>query len=145
MRETFGDRLKELMDRSGIKSDALGRAVSVSGQTVRAWRAGKQTITRTRLIALARYFGCTLDFLAGRSDDDTPRYIPRTPPPFYENLRAVMKECGVSWYRVTHYTAIKDSYFTGWSRGCDPRLDSLIALADYLDVTIDRLVGLEKL
>ena len=56
-----------------------------------------------------------------------------------------MKECGVSWYRVTHDTAIKDSYFAGWSRGCDPRLDSLIALADYLDVTIDRLVGLEKL
>ena len=94
-------------------------------------------------VKLADYFQCSLDFLAGRSETVLD-YQVREMPPFYDSLRAVMKEKGVTRYRLVKDLPIYDGYFTNWKRGKSPNILTLILLADYLDVTIDYLVGREK-
>lgn len=138
---SFSERLSELMfEKGNIKSDGLGAAIGVSGQTVRAWCDGSQLIFLSNLLKLADYFNCSLDFLVGRTETVLD-YSPRQCPPFYKRLREVMKEKGKTRYRMDKESKVKDSYFTNWSKGTDPHILSLIEVADYLDVTIDYLVG----
>ena len=134
-------RLKELaFYHEDIKSDALGKEIGVSGSTVRAWLRGELTLNLANAVKLADFFGCSLDYLAGRSSV-YEEVRAHSLPPFYEQVRKIMKSAGVTRYRVTADTIIKDSYFTNWANGATPKLTSVCALADYLNVSLDYLVG----
>ena len=139
----FSERLAELMKEKGVNTVTLGAAIGVSDETVRRWRNGQRSVLLPQMEKLADYFECSLDFLAGRTDvvSESPS---RKMPPFYDRLRSVMSEKGVSRYRLVRDLPVYDSYFSNWKRGESPDLLTLMLLADYLGVTIDRLVGREE-
>lgn len=135
----FGERLSDLMIDAQIKSDQLGKAIGISGQSIRAWCDGSQSIFLSNVIKLADYFHCSVDYLVGISDS-TAEFSAKQYRPFYDRLRKVMEEKGVTRYRMTKDSKIKDSYFTTWKSGSDPHILSVIEVANYLDVTIDFLI-----
>jgi len=139
----FKERLNDLMVEEQIKSDQLGKAIGVSGQTIRAWCDDCQSILLSNIIKLADYFHCSIDYLVGISDS-TAEFTSKQYPPFYDRLRHVMEEKGKTRYSMTKESKIKDSYFTTWKSGSDPHILSVIEVAKYLDVTIDYLIGREK-
>jgi len=140
----FCERLIELMqDADNITTDKLGEAIGVEGSAVRKWRAGTQSPTLANAIRLADYFSCSLDFLAGRIQDDV-EYIPKPILPFHEQVISILKERNLSWYKVVKDTKISDSNMRDWRRGCSPLLPRLIELANYLDISIDYLVGRDR-
>ncbi len=137
----FPERLRELMfDRGDMKSEALGKAIGVHGTNVRAWLNGTSLISLEHAIQLADFFSCNLDYLAGRGERDET-VVPRPLPPFYDSLRGVMAEKGVSRYQIVRDTEIHDVYFTRWKKGAKPDLITAVILADYLQVSLDRLIG----
>ena len=142
----FSENLNELMLLSNdIKSDILGKEINVSGQTVRAWCNNTQEILLSHLISLANYFNCSIDFLTGRSDVILDFQPIDSCPKFYYSLRNVMNIKGISRYNLTKKNKIiMDSYLTRWQNGADVHLSSLITLADYLDCSIDFLIGREN-
>lgn len=139
----FKERLNDLMFERQIKSDQLGKAIGVSGQTIRAWCDDNQSILLSNIIKLADYFHCSIDYLVGISDS-TAEFEAKQYPPFYDRFRQVMEEKGKTRYKMTKESKIKDSYFTTWKSGSDPHILSVIEVANYLDVTIDYLIGREK-
>lgn len=139
----FQERLTELMTEKGLNTVSLSAAVGVSDETVRRWRNGQRYILLPQLVKLADYFHCSLDYLAGRTDNLLD-YTVRSLPPFFDRLRFVMEEKGVSRYKAVKDLPVYDSYFANWKRGKSPNILTLILLADYLDVTIDYLVGREQ-
>lgn len=136
------ERLKFLMlDREDIKSDALGKAIGVCGSTIRCFLRGKNLPSLATAVKLADFFECSLDFLAGKIEIDR-KVTPRPLPPFYENLRKVMKERNITRYFLTHKTReIRDSHFSNWIQGDQPKLITVCILAKHLDVSLDYLVG----
>lgn len=143
MEMLLSERLKDLMLDADIKSAKLGEIIGVSGQSVRGWCDGSQNISLCNLKKLADYFECSIDFLIGKSDIFL-EYTPKVCPPFFERLRDVMAEKNKSRYRTGKESKIKDSYFTVWKKGADPRVYSLMELADYLQVSVDYLVGRDQ-
>ena len=137
----FPDRLKELIfDNGQMTSYELAEKVGVHFTTVNLWLRGEILISLANAVKLADLFSCSLDYLAGLSEVD--RKVPARPlEPFYTRLRAVMKSCGVTRYRIAKETEFKDVYFTKWSRGSIPDLISVIKLAEYLHVSVDYLIG----
>ena len=142
-KNVFHERLTELMIEKGVNTVSLAAAIGVSDETVRRWKNGERDILLSQLVKLADYFQCSLDLLTGRSDTVLD-YQVREMPPFYDSLRAVMAEKGVTRYKLVKDLPIYDGYFTNWKKGKSPNILTLIMLADYLDVTIDYLVGREK-
>ena len=66
---TFASRVRELRKARGLTQK---QAAALFGMAEIAWRkyeAGERTPTYDGLIALADFFGVSLDFLTGRSDD----------------------------------------------------------------------------
>lgn len=139
----FSERLSEAMLLKGIKSERLGKDIGTDGSTIRRWIRKDSKINLPNLIKLANYFGCTMDFLAGRSETEM-KFTPQTPPPFPEALYKVMAERGYTRYSLHKNTKFKDAYLYKWDRGSQPDLFSLVELADIFDVTIDYLAGREK-
>ena len=79
-----------------------------------------------------------------RSDDILLFYPNQNLPKFSLRLREVMKEKGVSTYRLRKESRYDGKYFQKWDRGSDPIALTLIEFADILDCTVDYLIGREK-
>ena len=137
----FSERLAELMFfHDEMSSEELAKRTGIAGSSIRAWLRKETVPSYDKLIAVADFFCCSLDFLAGRCDVDE-RVEPRELPPFYPHLRELMETLGVSRYSVTTRSPIKDPYFTNWSHGQKPLLVTLCSLADVLGVSLDYPVG----
>lgn len=139
----IGERLTELMNEKELSNKELANALGVAIGTVCYWKRGRNIMRLSQFIAIADYFNCSLDFLAGRSETVLD-FIPKKCPPFYEHLRNLLKNEKVTKYRIIADTKIKSSHFVDWKNGADPQIHSLIELADYLDISLDYLVGRDR-
>ncbi|NCA92960.1 helix-turn-helix domain-containing protein [bacterium] len=140
---TFSERLKELCVDQGITSnEVLSKKLGISAETVRLWKNGQRYISLSQLVNLAECLNCSIDYLAGRNEKVLD-FTPQSCPPFYNRLRTVMTEKHVTRYKLVKNTKIYDSYFSNWKNGADVHILTLVLLADYLDCSIDYLIGRE--
>lgn len=63
-------RLRELREEKGVSQEELARAISSDPRSISRWELGQNAPTLPFVIALAKYFDCTLDFLAELTDED---------------------------------------------------------------------------
>lgn len=63
--ETFGERLKELRKERGLGQVALAEQLEVGKSVISLWETGQCEPTLGNLIKLARFFGVSIDYLAG--------------------------------------------------------------------------------
>ncbi len=139
----ISERLSELMNEKGISNKELANVLGVAIGTVGYWKKGRNTMRLPQFIAIADYFNCSLDFLAGRSETVID-FIPKECPPFYEHLRNILKSKKITRYRINADSKIKSSHFVDWKNGTEPQIHSLIELADYLDISLDYLLGRDR-
>lgn len=136
------ERLKELMEEREIKAEALGKILNINGVSIRYWFLQDTSLKLNSLIKLSDYFDCTIEYLIGRSEDDSS-IIKKECPPFIERLKYVLKEKGKNFYSLDRDTPIKFSYHSRYGKGGEPLLNSLLIMADYVDCTIDYLIARE--
>jgi len=139
---TFNERLTELMQEKEIKSQQLADIVGVSVITVNDWKRGRCQIFLSNAIKLADYFHCSLEFLMGRNDDYT-HCIYLTCPPFYLQFMKVLEKKGISTYSIRKNGSIGGGHLSNWKKGRNPLVATLIPVVEYLDITLDYLVGRE--
>lgn len=68
-RIVFSERLSALRLARKVSMAKLGEAASISDEAIRLLERGKRSPSFEVLLALADYFGVSLDYLVGRSDD----------------------------------------------------------------------------
>ena len=64
----FSDRLKELRLENKLTTKSLGQHVGVSNATISRWENGKNNIKVDELIAVAKFFHVSIDYLVGLED-----------------------------------------------------------------------------
>ena len=84
LRKTFSERLSALRKEKGISLASLGEQLSVTDEAVRLLEKGKRSPSFELLCALAEYFGVSVDYLVGATDNphqeiDTVRVITKKP------------------------------------------------------------------
>ncbi len=68
MENGFGERLRALRQERGIGQVALAKELDVGKSIVSLWELGQCEPTLSKLVAIARYFGVSIDYLAGLED-----------------------------------------------------------------------------
>lgn len=68
MENIFGERLKELRIEKQLGQVELSTAIGVSKGIISLWENGLREPKLCYLIALARYFEVSIDYLAGLED-----------------------------------------------------------------------------
>ena len=64
----FKDRLKELRIDRGLSQMQLAKELNLSQSAVAKWELGKTEPTASAIIAIAKYFNETTDFILGVAD-----------------------------------------------------------------------------
>lgn len=62
-------RLFELMEKQGIKEYSLAKATGISPGNIGDWKRGRSAPTIDKLIIVADYLNCSVDYLLGRTDN----------------------------------------------------------------------------
>ena len=65
----FSERIKELRRKRGMTQAALAEIIDVRQDSICISEKGKNYPEVRRLLILADYFGVSLDYLMGRTDD----------------------------------------------------------------------------
>ncbi|PWM72797.1 MAG: hypothetical protein DBX59_05795 [Bacillota bacterium] len=143
--DKFPKILQDLINEKQITVKQLQEHLNLSNVSqIYMWLRGKKGINLDHAIALANYFDCSLDYLMGKKEFDDENLQFKPCPPFGEQLKKVLKEKNVSQYKLTRETNFKGGHIYKWMIcKSTPQMTSVIALADYLHVTIDYLVGRE--
>ncbi len=68
MKEVFSERLRELRQERGLGQIQLAKELDVGKSVISLWELGKCEPTLSKLIAMARFFGVSIDYLAGLED-----------------------------------------------------------------------------
>ena len=63
--KTFGERLRELRKEKNIGQVELAKEIGVGKSIISLWETNQCDPTLSKLITLAKFFGVTIDYLAG--------------------------------------------------------------------------------
>jgi transcriptional regulator with XRE-family HTH domain len=65
MINSFGERLKDLRKEKNMGQIALSKELHVGKSVISLWENNQCEPTLSKLIAIAEFFGVTIDYLAG--------------------------------------------------------------------------------
>ena len=68
MKEVYSEPLRELRQERGLGQIQLAKELDVGKSVISLWELGKCEPTLSKLIAMARFFGVSIDYLAGLED-----------------------------------------------------------------------------
>lgn len=138
----FSERLSELMILNDLTIMSLAKGSGCSKTAISAWLNYNIYPTIKNIIKLADFFGCSIDYLVGLSDDYTIKSYKRDFC-FVERLDLLVKQNQLSYYKLAKSLGIDERYFTRWKKGTTPSTEVFISLAKYFNTTIDYLIGRE--
>jgi transcriptional regulator with XRE-family HTH domain len=69
---TFGQRLKRLREEKELSQQELAKLFSLSQSTIAYYELDKKQPSQKTLQRLAEFFGCTVDYILGRTDIRNP-------------------------------------------------------------------------
>lgn len=143
--DKFNERLIELMEENNVDANTIAARLNLANTSaVYKWRNGRKSIMLDTAIKLADIFNCSLDYLFGRSNNyGSGEY--KQCPPFGEQLKVILKEQNSSQNKIIKSAKISALSLNNWlnNKGT-PHIESAIKIADYLNITLDELVGREK-
>lgn len=142
--KTFSVILKELMTEHSVDAKTLADVLGLSDSSIiYKWIKDEKGLLLPTAVKIADYFHCLLDYLFGRSEDyGKDNY--NDCPPFDLQFRKVLDEQKVSQYKLLQDKVISGGNIDSWlNRKQTPHIESIIKLANYLNVTMDYLVGRE--
>ena len=142
MNINFGESLSGIILERNINSKDLAKQLGVSHESVNNWKSNRTGIELSQLIKLCKYFNCSLDYLVGITERDT-KPSKYTLENFGIHVRKIMKSRNITTYKLQKETRYSGKYFNVWDRGSDPKLSTLLELANYFNCSLDELVGLE--
>ena len=94
-----------------------------------------------KFIKLLNVMNCSADYALGLIDIDKDEKY-NEPLPFGEQLRKILKQKGISQEKLKRELPVSSSLIYKWLTGKSlPYPTTLIRLANYLDVSIDFLLG----
>lgn len=139
----FSERFTELLNDTETKT-LMAHMGFNTPSPIYKWKNGKKGLLLNTAVKLADYFQCSLDYLFGRTDLDTPICKAKECPPFDVQFRKVLTEQKVSQYVLLKNEVVFRGNLNNWlNQKRIPHIESIIRIANYLDVSMDYLVGRE--
>ena len=136
----FSDSIKEYLETHSITKKEFAKRANVSARNVCLWINRTNYPNLDSLIKVADFLNCSLDYLLERSDQE--KYYPSTKSTtFFIRLYDLIEKEGVHANRIAKICNFKNSNFSKWKKGTQPKPEILSALADHFNVSVDYLVG----
>ncbi len=141
-KESFFARLSDLMSDEGLNAESLAQKAEIDPSGIRRYLRKEILPTLKNAIKLAEYFHCRLNYLFGL-DDDCGRFDEKSAD-FAESFEKALREKNVTRYRLCKDTRISPQSADDWFNAKrKPSMENVLKIAEYLDCSVDYLVGRE--
>ena len=137
----FAENLSALMQEHNLNAPALGEKLSTDRSNITRYLQGKRLPSYPLFVKIVEYFNVSADVLLGRLEYcDVQTFHPVQP--FGETLRRALNETHTSQYKLQKYLHFSSATTASWlANDSVPSMEHINELADYLDVTVDFLLG----
>jgi len=137
----FAENLLALMEENAINAPTLAKKLKLHRTSITRYLRGERLPNYGDFVALIEYFNVSADVLLGRTEYcDVERFQPIQP--FGTTLQKIMQANKVSQYRLQKDLHFSSATTNAWvSNKKLPAIDRVDKLADYLDVSVDYLLG----
>ena len=137
----FAENLSALMQEHNLNAPALGKILNMDRSNITRYLRGERLPLYAIFTKLIEFFNISADVLLGRIDYcDTQKFHPIQP--FGTTLRRVLQETKTTQYRVIKDLHISQATMYFWLLNDRlPTVEHLAQLADYLDLSVDYLLG----
>lgn len=140
----FVERLEDLMFENNFSADDVSKKISLDCSTIYKYLNGKKLPSVETAIKLANLFNCSIEYLLGRTEQNHAQTF-HEPPPFSQQLKFLLEYFKKSQYNLYTYGNFPQSAIQNWMKGkYTPTLDNIVKLAEYLDCTVDFVLGRER-
>lgn len=137
----FVERLKEYMQDLNLTQKLIEDNHNIHHTLISDYLSDKTLPSYITFIKLLYLFNCSADYLLGLDEIPTEETLYPVLP-FHERLRQVLREKKISGEKLKRDMNVSGSVYYNWTSGkALPTSVSLIRLAEYLDCSIDYLIG----
>ena len=137
----FSETLDELIKRRDLTATELGKQIEIDRSTITKYLVKRSLPKLQYAIKIVDYFGCSLDYLFGLTNDYKERKYLQCPP-FYQVFQQLLKSRDCTRYRLFTDLEIHDQIVDDWYYGRSvPSIHNLVRVANYFGCTLDELVG----
>lgn len=140
--EKFKDILKDLIIDDGNKSlRTLSKLINVSAFQLGKFLKGSMPNINNAL-KISNYFNVSLDYLFGLINDKTCKNLKnKNMDVFVNRYEQALKNNNLTNNAFCKISSVSESSLRRWKNGEEPRLESLIEIAEKLSTSIDYLIG----
>ena len=137
----FSENLLALMEERNINAPVLAKMINVHRTSITRYLRGERLPNYEDFVAIIEYFNVSADVLLGRIDYcDVTTFHPIQP--FGTVLQQAMRDADVSQYRIQKDLHFSSATTSSWINNKKlPAMDRIDKLADYLEVSVDYLLG----
>lgn len=137
----FAENLSALMSEHNLNAPALAKILKTDRSNITRYLQGKRLPLFHGFIAMIEFFNVSADVLLGLKEYASEKVFSPVNS-FGERLRAVMEETKTTQYRIEQDLTISASSMYNWLFNKSvPTVESLVKLANYMDVPLDYLLG----
>lgn len=133
----FYELLSDVLNEKGKSFIDLENAGVIAPRTFYQFK--KTTPFLPTIVKIANYLEVSLDYLAGR--DDNNKFAPIKQINFYQNLINLMRLSKITQSKLAKELNFGRPNFQYWKNGSLPKFSLLIEMANYFGTSIDELVG----
>ncbi|MBE7079509.1 MAG: helix-turn-helix transcriptional regulator [Clostridiales bacterium] len=137
----FAETLSALMEEHTLNAPALAKLLKTDRTNITRYLRAERLPNYQDFVKLIEFFNVSADVLLGRMDYCNYQKF-RPVQPFGTTLYHILNETKTTQYRVIKDLKISQATMYFWLRNNRlPTVENLDKLADYLDVTVDYLLG----
>ena len=141
--EIFSERLKELLSEAEITPIELAKNFNIWVDKIYSYLRAKYAPKADLLCGLCDYFGCSADYLLGLTETTPDSF--QAPVSVTAAITKAINSSKLSKAEIQRRCRVSPSVMEYWLKGKGyPTTDSLVRLAECLDVSVDALLGREK-
>lgn len=141
-KEAFIEFLQEVMQDNGMNLESFSAVVGCNPEAVGRWLSGKFSPSPQCLIAIARKFHTSIDYMYGLTDKKELAYTPHSTT-FYERYCRLRELRNKNDHQVSVACEFSRSTIYSWKNRIDcPNVDSIRRIAKFLDGSLDYLFGI---
>lgn len=138
--EAFNEVIQEYRECNDLTVTQFAKQVHILRDCLCKWQNQKFSPSLASLVKLADFFGCSLDYMVGRSD--FTEYVPAVKQEtFPERIELLLKKHSLTVYKFSKSCCINFNSYYGWMQNAIPKVFTLITIAEYFNVSLDYLVG----
>jgi transcriptional regulator with XRE-family HTH domain len=141
-------RLRELRNKKGLTLKQLGSIIGVAESTVSLYEKGKRQPDNDTLIRIADYFGVSVDYLLGNSEepaDEAPEQGQNISAATQSAIviKTLAKLKGITLKQLTESAGIGRNTISRMVQGHMPGIDVLTKIAEQLDCPVEMLLDID--